>query len=101
YRLYSGTYNPTITFGADGVAGLGEASTPEEVWAEAQAFRDGLTNVYSTDALSYGDNYFIGFNGSKGAYGYDYSTGTQTSKIYNGEGYLLWRGNFFSSFNLP
>ena len=100
YRLYSGTYNPTITFGADGVAGLGEASTPEEVWEEAQAFRDGLTNVYSTDALSYGDNYFIGFNGKKGAYGYDYSTGTQTSEIYDGEGYLLWRGNFFSDTTL-
>ena len=101
YRLYSGTYNPTITFGADGVAGLGEASTPEEVWAEAQAFRDGLTNVYSEDALSYGDNYFIGFNGKKGAYGYDYSTGTQTSEIYDGEGYLLWRGNFLSDTTLP
>ncbi|MBR3862707.1 MAG: hypothetical protein IKM42_03515, partial [Clostridia bacterium] len=100
YRLSSGTYNPTITFAASGVAGLGKASTPEEVLREATEFLNGLTNPGSTDAFSYGTGYFIGQT-SKTPFGLDFSTGQQTSKVYSGEGYLLWRGNFFSDTTLP
>ena len=97
YRLTSGTYNPTIIFSASGVAGLGEASTPEEVLREATAFLNGLENVNSTSKFSYGTGYIAG----DGTYGYDYTTEKRTNELYEGGGYLLWRGNFFSDTALP
>ena len=91
YRLSSGTYNPTIIFKADGVAGLGKASTDAEVRAQAQAFVENLQNINSSSAISYGTGYFVA---------YDFSTNKAATE-YSGQGYLLWRGNYFSDTTLP
>ncbi|MBE6603452.1 MAG: hypothetical protein E7636_03845 [Ruminococcaceae bacterium] len=91
YRLSSGTYNPTITFSANGVAGLGKASTPDDVLKEANAFVAGLQNVNSSSTISYGTGYYVG---------YDFSTNESATVSYSGQGYLLWRGNFFSDTTL-
>ena len=91
YRLSSGTYNPTIIFKATGVAGLGAATTDAEVRAQAQAFVAGLQNVNSQSTIAYGTNYFVG---------YDFST-NKAATTYSGQGYLVWRGNYFSDTKLP
>ena len=91
YRLSSGTYNPTITFGANGVAGLGKATTDEEVRKQAQAFVEGLQNINSSSTISYGTGYYVS---------YDFFT-NKDATAYSGEGYLLWRGNYFSDTTLP
>ncbi len=78
-------FNPTITFTASGVAGLVEGDDGYDVEENTRAFLEGLENV----AGGYYD------------FSADYSYDKFTGGAYEGNGAVLWRGNYFDDVTLP
>ena len=88
----NGSYNPTITFTKDGVAGLGAASTDAEIRDEAQKFVAAIENAYGDAPISYGTGYYVGE---------DLSRNSDSIEPFSGGSCVWWRGNYFSDITFP